>query len=133
MLLRALEDRGALETGEGRIAVGWLIVEDLATVLVLVLLPALAACSAATPGTAAAAGDRLVDAIGVTLAKVAAFVGVMFVVGRARCRGCSSASRAPARASSSRSPSSPSPWASPSARRRSSASRSRSAPSSPAS
>ncbi len=42
VLLRALEDRGALETGDGRIAVGWLIVEDLVTVLVLVLLPALA-------------------------------------------------------------------------------------------
>ena len=36
---------------KGRIAVGWLIVEDLVMVLVLVLLPALAACSAATPGS----------------------------------------------------------------------------------
>src|SRR5512143_169194 len=42
VLLRALESRGALETLNGRIAVGWLIVEDLAMVLVLVLLPALA-------------------------------------------------------------------------------------------
>ena len=41
VLLRALEQRRALETINGRIAVGWLIVEDLAMVLVLVLLPAL--------------------------------------------------------------------------------------------
>ena len=57
VLLRALEDRGALETGEGRIAVGWLIVEDLVTVLVLVLLPALAVPLGGDPGTAAAAGS----------------------------------------------------------------------------
>ena len=43
VLLRALEDRGLLDTLDGRIAVGWLVVEDLFTVLVLVLLPALAA------------------------------------------------------------------------------------------
>ena len=42
VLLRALEERGALDTADGRIAVGWLIVEDLAMVLALVLLPALA-------------------------------------------------------------------------------------------
>src|SRR5688572_22409747 len=42
VLLRALEERRAVETIEGRIAVGWLIVQDLATVLALVLLPALA-------------------------------------------------------------------------------------------
>ena len=54
MLLRALEDRGALDSPDGRIAVGWLIVEDLVTVLVLVLLPALAgARSAATRGSRA--------------------------------------------------------------------------------
>src|SRR5688500_16042044 len=42
VLLRALEERRLLETGKGRIAIGWLIVEDLAMVLALVLLPALA-------------------------------------------------------------------------------------------
>src|SRR5262250_308247 len=42
VLLRALEARAQLSTDDGRIAVGWLIVEDLVTVLVLVLLPALA-------------------------------------------------------------------------------------------
>ncbi len=80
VLLRALEDRGALETGDGRIAVGWLIVEDLVTVLVLVLLPALA-----VPLGGAAApdgGPSLAVAIGWTLAKVAAFIVFMLVVGR---------------------------------------------------
>src|SRR5438067_4452078 len=42
VLLRALEDRGQLDSFDGRIAIGWLVVEDLVTVLVLVLLPALA-------------------------------------------------------------------------------------------
>ena len=80
VLLRALEDRGALDSGEGKIAVGWLIVEDLFTVLVLVLLPALAGLLGGT--AAAGAGAGLAGAIGVTLAKVAAFLGLMFVVGR---------------------------------------------------
>ena len=54
VLLRALEDRGALDSGEGKIAVGWLIVEDLFTVLVLVLLPALAGLLGGTPPRAPA-------------------------------------------------------------------------------
>ncbi len=81
VLLRALEDRGALETGEGRIAVGWLIVEDLVTVLVLVLLPALAVPLGGNAGEGAATGSLGAE-IAWTLAKVAAFVGMMFVVGR---------------------------------------------------
>ena len=80
VLLRALEDRGALDSGEGKIAVGWLIVEDLVTVLALVLLPAV---SGILGGTAAAgAGSGIAAAVGITLAKVAAFLGLMFVVGR---------------------------------------------------
>jgi CPA2 family monovalent cation:H+ antiporter-2 len=85
VLLRALEDRGLLDSVDGRIAVGWLVVEDLATVLVLVLLPALAAPLGGTDAGAtagAAAGGSLAATIGVTLAKVAAFVALMFVVGR---------------------------------------------------
>jgi CPA2 family monovalent cation:H+ antiporter-2 len=82
VLLRALEDRGALDSGEGKIAVGWLIVEDLFTVLVLVLLPALAGLLGGTAAAGAGAGSGLATAIGVTLAKVAAFLGLMFVVGR---------------------------------------------------
>src|SRR5687768_1403973 len=49
VLLRALEDVGALESSDGRIAVGWLIVEDLVTVLALVLLPLFADLVGATP------------------------------------------------------------------------------------
>ncbi|HEY1435783.1 MAG TPA: YbaL family putative K(+) efflux transporter [Thermoanaerobaculia bacterium] len=82
VLLRALEDRGALDTDDGRIAVGWLIVEDLFTVLVLVLLPALAPTLGGKVSAAAAAGPGLAAAIAWTLAKVAAFVALMFVVGR---------------------------------------------------
>ena len=82
VLLRALEDRGALDTGDGRIAVGWLIVEDLFTVLALVLLPALAPSLGGAAPAAGAAGPSLAVAIAWTLAKVAAFVALMFVVGR---------------------------------------------------
>ncbi len=86
VLLRAMEDRGMLDSVDGRIAVGWLIVEDLATVLVLVLLPALAVplggSPEGSPGTAGVPEQSLLRAIGITLAKVAAFVVLMFVVGR---------------------------------------------------
>jgi CPA2 family monovalent cation:H+ antiporter-2 len=92
VLLRALEDRGTLDSAAGRIAVGWLIVEDLVTVLALVLLPALAAALGggvgAAAGTAeggshgAAAGGSLLVALGLTLLKVAVFVAAMLVGGR---------------------------------------------------
>jgi monovalent cation:H+ antiporter-2, CPA2 family len=83
VLLRALESRGELETGDGRIAVGWLIVEDLFTVLVLVLLPALAVPLGGTAAISAAdGGPSLAVAIGWTLAKVVAFIVFMLVVGR---------------------------------------------------
>jgi monovalent cation:H+ antiporter-2, CPA2 family len=95
VLLRALEDRGILDSSDGRIAVGWLIVEDLVTVLALVLLPALApvlgsgSADAATAATAAgshvAAGSGapgLWTTLAMTLVKVTAFVAAMLVVGR---------------------------------------------------
>ena len=84
VLLRALEDRGVLDTVDGRIAVGWLVVEDLFTVLVLVLLPALAVSLGGTAqtGPLGAAGEGIATAIAVTLAKVGAFMLLMFVVGR---------------------------------------------------
>lgn len=84
VLLRAMEERGALDTADGRIAVGWLIVEDLAMVLALVLLPALAVPLGGEPvGLAAtAAGGSVWTAIGITLAKVVAFLALMLVVGR---------------------------------------------------
>ena len=85
VLLRALEERGALDSVNGRIAVGWLIVEDLITVLALVLLPALAiplgGAAADVAHGGAAAGSSLGLTLLITLAKVAAFVGLMLFVG----------------------------------------------------
>jgi CPA2 family monovalent cation:H+ antiporter-2 len=82
VLLRALEDRGLLDSADGRIAVGWLVVEDLFTVLVLVLLPALAVSLGGNPpGGAEAAGGDIASRVGLTLGKVAAFVLLMIVVG----------------------------------------------------
>jgi len=78
VLLRALESRGVLESHNGRIAVGWLIVEDLAMVLVLVLLPAMVAAL----GTTGADSGTLWWTLGKTLMAVAGFVAVMLVVGR---------------------------------------------------
>ncbi len=78
VLLRALESRNVLETFNGRIAVGWLIVEDLVMVLVLVLLPPLANVL----GGKAAAGQSIGMALLITFAKVGAFVVLMLVVGR---------------------------------------------------
>jgi len=80
VLLRALESRGALESRNGRIAVGWLVVEDLVMVLVLVLLPLLVGLRPEDGG--AAGGSALWLALGKTLAAVAAFVVLMLMVGR---------------------------------------------------
>ena len=84
VLLRALEQRNALDTEDGRIAVGWLIVEDLAMVLALVLLPAIGSAEAGSPATIASriAHDRLWLELAVTLGKVVAFLVLMLVVGR---------------------------------------------------
>jgi monovalent cation:H+ antiporter-2, CPA2 family len=80
VLLRALEGRGLLDSINGQIAVGWLVVEDLVTVLVLVLLPPLAG---ALGGNADAAGSAgLLKAIVVTLGQVGIFVALMLVAGR---------------------------------------------------
>lgn len=80
VLLRALEARGVLESVNGRIAVGWLIVEDLVMVLALVLLPPIAALLGGKPDAADA--GNLWTTLGFTLAKVAAFIALMLVVGR---------------------------------------------------
>ncbi len=92
VLLKALEDRHMLDSEKGRIAVGWLIVEDLAMVLALVLIPALASVSG---NGAADYHDSFIDFIqrftgplglvgilSITVVKMAAFVGFMLVVGR---------------------------------------------------
>jgi CPA2 family monovalent cation:H+ antiporter-2 len=88
VLLRALEARGALQSIDGRIAVGWLVVEDLVMVLVLVLLPPLAGVIAGGGAGSSAAGAAaspsptvLWATLGLTLLKVGAFVLFMAVVG----------------------------------------------------
>ncbi len=83
VLLRALEERRLLDTKRGKIAVGWLIVEDLAMVLALVLLPALA--QVLGDGSNAAGSESeggILAAIGTTLFKVSAFVAVMLIFGK---------------------------------------------------
>jgi monovalent cation:H+ antiporter-2, CPA2 family len=86
VLLRALEAQGMLESVSGRIAIGWLIVEDLVTVLILVLLPALADLLSGqsvidhlavhNPG-----GGQLLLTLGIVLGKFVGFVLFMFLVG----------------------------------------------------
>jgi len=79
VLLRALESRGALDTMNGRIAVGWLVVEDLVMVIALVLLPAMAGIFG---GTGEQVSDtQLLKTLGITLLKVALFIVFMLVVG----------------------------------------------------
>ncbi|MYN46350.1 Kef family K(+) transporter [Pseudoduganella sp. FT93W] len=84
VLLRALEERSILDSLNGRIAVGWLVVEDLVTVLVLVLLPALAVPLGGSLPAAAQheAGGSLWTTLAITLGQVAAFIALMLVVGR---------------------------------------------------
>src|SRR5918996_1233886 len=82
VLLRALESGGALQSINGRIAVGWLIVQDLVMVLVLVLLPAVAEMPSGEANAKLADSASLGVALVTTLAKVAAFVAVMAVAGR---------------------------------------------------
>ena len=93
VLLRALQERRLVETEKGRIAVGWLIVEDLAMVLALVLLPALAGllggrveaqAGGIAPGGLVAwlSPNSVWTVLGWTLLKVAAFAGLMLVIGR---------------------------------------------------
>jgi CPA2 family monovalent cation:H+ antiporter-2 len=79
VLLRAMQERRLLETERGRIAVGWLIVEDMAMVLALVLLPALAPVLKAGATLSLSA---LALPIAITLGKVAAFVAIMLIVGK---------------------------------------------------
>ncbi|MFC5355553.1 YbaL family putative K(+) efflux transporter [Azospirillum himalayense] len=83
VLLRALEERNILDSANGRIAVGWLIVEDLAMVLALVLLPALAGALGGTPRGVAGetGGSGLAMTLALTLGKVGVFLALVLVVG----------------------------------------------------
>ncbi|MFB8341469.1 YbaL family putative K(+) efflux transporter [Brucella cytisi] len=88
VLLRAMQERRLIDTERGRIAVGWLIVEDLAMVMALVLLPAVASVTGRAEGSAAS--DPIVSWLGLgiggiillTIAKVVLFVALMLIVGR---------------------------------------------------
>ncbi|MBV5291256.1 MAG: cation:proton antiporter [Curvibacter lanceolatus] len=83
VLLRALESFGLTDSFTGRVAIGWLVVEDLAMVLVLVLLPPLAGVLGGPAQAEAAAGSAsLLGTLGLTLLRVGAFVAVMLVLGR---------------------------------------------------
>src|SRR5579883_2653417 len=81
VLLRALEQQGTLASEDGRIAVGWLLVEDLVTVLALVLLPPLAGVLGGRAPPGLAAGASLWQTLAITLGKLALFVALMLVIG----------------------------------------------------
>ena len=82
VLLKALSDRGLLDSVNGKIAVGWLLVEDLVMVLALVLLPATAMLLGghALPGTDTSQSIWLT--IGITLLKVTGFIAFMLIIGK---------------------------------------------------
>ncbi|ACT51997.1 YbaL family putative K(+) efflux transporter [Methylovorus glucosotrophus] len=80
VLLKALEARGIVDSMNGKIAVGWLVVEDLATVLVLVLMPPLAGILGGTAQVESAA--PLWQTIGFTLLQVSFFIAFMLVAGK---------------------------------------------------
>ena len=82
VLLRALEARGQLTAEPGRVAVGWLVVEDLIMVLVLVLLPAIAPSIGGVDASAGAVDSTsLLSTLLITFIKVAIFVALMLVGG----------------------------------------------------
>ncbi|MDX1958528.1 MAG: YbaL family putative K(+) efflux transporter [Leptospiraceae bacterium] len=81
VLLKALENRGLLESVNGKIAIGWVVVEDLATVLILVLLPPL---SGALGGVhqASSEGSSIIVTLAITLGKVSVFILLMMLIGK---------------------------------------------------
>ena len=81
VLLKALEAKGIIDTMNGRIAIGWLVVEDLVCVLVLVLMPPLASLLGNTE-TISTASTPLWMTVSKTLLEVSAFVVLMLVIGR---------------------------------------------------
>ncbi len=81
VLLRALDDRGKVDTPEGRIAVGWLVVEDLVMVLALLLLPAIAGGLGGHAGDAPGLGKDLALSVLFTLGKIVLLFAGMYSVG----------------------------------------------------
>lgn len=82
VLLTALQERHLVETRRGQIAVGWLIVEDIAMVIALVLIPALSVMLGGQGQGDGVASNDLLTTLGITLAKLGAFVAAMLVIGR---------------------------------------------------
>jgi len=82
VLLRAMEERRLLDSDRGRIAVGWLIVEDLAMVLALVLLPAIGGFLGGEQAGASASIGALLETVAWTIGKVTLFVALMLIVGK---------------------------------------------------
>nr|WP_214647299.1 cation:proton antiporter [Acinetobacter sp. ANC 5414] len=82
VLLKALGDRGLLNSVNGKIAVGWLLVEDLVMVLVLVLLPATAVLLGGTPVAGSNPDANIWMTLAITLLKVAGFIAFMLIIGK---------------------------------------------------
>ncbi|WP_302608828.1 cation:proton antiporter domain-containing protein [Turicimonas muris] len=82
VLLKALETKGILESHDGQIAVGWLVVEDIMTVLILVLLPPLAPMLGAEAVQSVESATPLWEIIAWTVGRVALFIFLMLVVGK---------------------------------------------------
>lgn len=82
VLTRSLQERHLMETERGRIAVGWLVVQDLIMVIALVLIPALAAALNTDGNSAGFSSVDLAQTLGITVAKVIAFVVLMLVIGQ---------------------------------------------------
>ncbi|MCS4234832.1 YbaL family putative K(+) efflux transporter [Stenotrophomonas rhizophila] len=82
VLLRAMEERRLLETTRGKIAIGWLIVEDLACVLALVMMPVLAGVFGPDAANETHTVGSVLASIGWTFVQLGLFVAVMLVVGR---------------------------------------------------
>jgi CPA2 family monovalent cation:H+ antiporter-2 len=86
VLLRALEERGTLKTKPGKIAVAWLIVEDMAVIVILIILPAMAdILNLSSPSISTATSlldSSLLIALAITLIKVVTFVVLMLIIGK---------------------------------------------------
>ncbi len=82
VLLKALGDRGLLNSVNGKIAIGWLLVEDLVMVLALVLLPATAVLLGGQALEGAGSDDNIWLTLGTTLLKVAGFIAFMLIIGK---------------------------------------------------